>query len=130
MAEVKIYTTSVCPFCIAVKSLLNTLDVTFSEIRLDRDPALRLRLAEENNGWRTVPMVFVGDQMIGGFSEVKALHKDGRLLPLLGVLLVILNLLLQFYPGPGSGWFVDSNVLLHIGVITSIIGLLLVRALT
>lgn len=52
------------------------------------------------------------------------------LLPLFGVLLVILNLLLQFYPGPGSGWFVDSNILLHIGVITSIIGLLLVRALT
>jgi hypothetical protein len=52
------------------------------------------------------------------------------LLPLLGVLLVILNLLLQFYPGPGSGWFVDSNILLHIGVIISIIGLLLVRALT
>jgi hypothetical protein len=52
------------------------------------------------------------------------------LLPLLGVLLVILNLLLQFYPGPGSGWFVDSNILLHIGVIMSIIGLLLVRALT
>ena len=52
------------------------------------------------------------------------------LLPLLGVLLVILNLLLQIYPGPGSGWFVDSNLLLHIGVIMSIIGLLLVRALT
>lgn len=52
------------------------------------------------------------------------------LLPLLGILLVILNLLLQIYPGPGSGWFVDSNFLLHIGVIMSIIGLLLVRALT
>ncbi len=52
------------------------------------------------------------------------------LLPIVGVLLVVLNLLLQFYPGPGSGWFVDSNILLHIGVITSIIGLLLVRALT
>ncbi|MBE2223653.1 MAG: hypothetical protein IAF02_19080 [Anaerolineae bacterium] len=52
------------------------------------------------------------------------------LLPLIGVLLVILNLLLQIYPGPGSGWFVDSNFLLHIGVIMSIIGLLLVRALT
>ena len=52
------------------------------------------------------------------------------LLPLVGVLLVILNLLLQFYPGSGSGWFVDSNFLLHIGVITSILGLLLVRALT
>lgn len=52
------------------------------------------------------------------------------ILPLLGVALVIINLLLQFYPGPGSGWFVDSNFLLHIGVIMSVIGLLLVRALT
>ena len=52
------------------------------------------------------------------------------LLPIIGVLLVILNLLLQFYPGPGSGWFVDSNLLLHIGMITSVIGLLLVRALS
>ncbi len=52
------------------------------------------------------------------------------LLPLIGVFLVILNLLLQIYPGPGSGWFVDSNFLLHIGVIMSIIGLLLVRALS
>lgn len=52
------------------------------------------------------------------------------LLPLAGVGLVILNLLLQIFPGPGSGWFVDSNLLLHIGVIMSVIGLLLVRALT
>jgi hypothetical protein len=52
------------------------------------------------------------------------------LLPLAGVLLVMLNLLLQFYPGPGSGWLVDSNLFLHVGVIMSILGLLLVRALT
>ena len=52
------------------------------------------------------------------------------ILPLLGVFLVILNLLLQIFPGPGSGWFVDSNLLLHLGVIISIIGLLLIRALT
>lgn len=52
------------------------------------------------------------------------------LLPMVGVALVILNLVLQIFPGPGSGWFVDSNLLLHIGVIMSIIGLLLVRALT
>ena len=51
-------------------------------------------------------------------------------LPLLGVGLVVLNLLLQIFPGPGSGWFVDSNLLLHLGVIISIIGLLLVRALS
>lgn len=52
------------------------------------------------------------------------------LLPLLGVGLVIINLLLQIFPGPGSGWLVDSNLFLHLGVIVSVIGLLLVRALT
>ncbi len=50
------------------------------------------------------------------------------LVPLLGVVLIIINLVLQFYPGPGSNWFVDSNILLHIGIITSVIGLLVVRA--
>ena len=52
------------------------------------------------------------------------------LLPLGGVVLIVLNLLLQIYPGPGSGWFVDSNLLLHLGVIAGLVGMLLVRALS
>ncbi|MCP4425586.1 MAG: hypothetical protein GY803_13915 [Chloroflexi bacterium] len=51
------------------------------------------------------------------------------LLPLVGLGLIIINLILQIVPGPGSGWFVDSNLLLHIGLITSLIGILLIRAL-
>lgn len=52
------------------------------------------------------------------------------LLPLAGVVLIILNLLLQIYPGPGSSWFVDSNLLLHLGMIMGLIGVLLVRVLS
>ncbi|RMG92727.1 MAG: hypothetical protein D6706_16340 [Chloroflexi bacterium] len=52
------------------------------------------------------------------------------LLPLVGLGLIFLNLLLQIFPGPGSGWFVDSNLLLHLGLIVSLIGILLIRALT
>jgi H+/Cl- antiporter ClcA len=52
------------------------------------------------------------------------------LLPLAGILLIVLNFLLQIYPGPGSGWFVDSNALLHLGVIFGLVGMLLVRALS
>ncbi len=55
--------------------------------------------------------------------------KRPGLLPLLGVLLIVLDLLLQIFPGPGSGWFVDSNIVMHIGIIMAIIGLLLARAL-
>lgn len=52
------------------------------------------------------------------------------LLPLLGVLLIAFNLLLQVYPGPGSGWFVDSNLLLHLGIIVGLVGMLLIRPLS
>jgi hypothetical protein len=38
-------------------------------------------------------------------------------------------LLLQIFPGPGSGWFVDSNILMHVGAIMGILGILLARAL-
>ncbi len=84
MTGVTIYSTAVCPFCIATKRLFDNLGIEFSEVRLDRDPALRVRLAEENNGWRTVPMIFVGDRFIGGFDEARSLHKEGKLLPMAG----------------------------------------------
>lgn len=50
-------------------------------------------------------------------------------LPLLGIVLVILDLVLQIFPGPGSGWFVDSNLLMHLGIVVGIFGVLLAKAL-
>jgi hypothetical protein len=49
-------------------------------------------------------------------------------LPLTALLLILFNLLLQIFPGPGF-WLVDSNLFLHIGLIMALIGLLLIRAL-
>ncbi|MCA9898342.1 MAG: hypothetical protein KC433_09135 [Anaerolineales bacterium] len=54
-------------------------------------------------------------------------NKYPGLLPLVGLGLIILNLVLQFFPG---NWFVDGNLLLHVGIILSLIGLLLIRPLT
>jgi len=82
MADVKIYTSRICPYCTSAKSLFKTLGVTFQEIGLDADPDLRARLSAENNGWRTVPMIFVGDKFLGGFDDVNALHREGKLMPL------------------------------------------------
>jgi hypothetical protein len=48
---------------------------------------------------------------------------------LIGLGLIILNLILQIMPGPGGGWIVDSNLFLHLGLVVSLIGLLLVRVL-
>ncbi len=53
------------------------------------------------------------------------LEKRPGFLPLLGAFLILINLLLQFVPGPGI-WLTDSNLLLHLGLILGIVGLLLV----
>jgi hypothetical protein len=55
------------------------------------------------------------------------LSKYPGLLPLVGLGLIIFNLILQIFPG---SWFVDRHILLHIGLIISLIGLLLIRPLT
>lgn len=46
--------------------------------------------------------------------------------PLLGLLLIVLNFFLQIFPGPGV-WLVDTHLFLHLGLITTVIGLLLVN---
>ena len=55
------------------------------------------------------------------------LSKYPGLLPLVGLVLIILNLILQLFPG---SWFVDRHILLHLGLIISLLGLLLIRPLT
>lgn len=82
MADVRIYTTPVCPYCVRAKSLFTRLGVAFEEIDLSRDEALRARLSAEHN-WRTVPMIFVGDHFVGGYDDLNELHRAGKLTPLL-----------------------------------------------
>jgi glutaredoxin 3 len=83
MKPVRIYTTSICPYCDSAKRLFKSLGVPFEEISLDGRHEERQRLSEANAGWRTVPMIFVGDKFMGGFTDVKAVHDRGELLPLI-----------------------------------------------
>ena len=55
------------------------------------------------------------------------LAKRKGLLPLAGVLLVVFNAVIQFYPG--GGWLVETNLMLHIGLVLAIIGIMLAWAL-
>ena len=67
------------------------------------------------------------DQLINALTEWvnRSLEKRPGLLPLLGVVLIVVNLVLQFVPGPGT-WIADSNLFLHVGLLVSIIGILLI----
>jgi glutaredoxin 3 len=65
---------------VQAKRLLTQLKVPYEEISLEDKPELRRKLSEENNGYRTVPMIFIDGKFIGGYMELAALHKQGKLI--------------------------------------------------
>jgi glutaredoxin 3 len=83
MTPVKIYTTHVCPYCIAAKRLLKARGVAFEEVDVTGDVAQREWLVH-TTGRRTVPQIFIGDEAIGGYDDLSALDKSGRLATMLG----------------------------------------------
>lgn len=80
---VEIYTTPICPYCHAAKRLLARKGVSYREIDVSRDPALRQAMIQRANGRRTVPQIFVGTTHVGGSDDLHALDHAGRLDPLL-----------------------------------------------
>jgi glutaredoxin 3 len=79
MAEVIIYSTTVCPYCIRAKQLLERKGFEYKEINLSKeDPQVRLDLMQRTNH-RTVPQIFINDQFIGGFDQLYALDREGKL---------------------------------------------------
>ena len=83
MADVTIYTTPFCPYCVAAKQLLDRKGQSFEEIDVARDPDLRTEMMARAGGRRTVPQIFVGAQHLGGFDDVAALDRRGELDPIL-----------------------------------------------
>ena len=82
MANVIIYTSDNCSYCLHAKQLLDNKHVTYTEIRVDLDAAKRDEMVRLS-GRRTVPQIFINDQSIGGFDDLAALAKEGKLDPLL-----------------------------------------------
>ena len=79
MANVTIYSTTVCPYCIRAKQLLQRKGVEYKEINLSNEaPEVRTELMQRTNH-RTVPQIFIKDQFIGGFDQLYALERDGKL---------------------------------------------------
>ncbi|WBU59775.1 glutaredoxin 3 [Paracoccus albus] len=83
MADVEIYTTPTCPFCLAAKRLLDSKGVAFREIDVSKDPADREAMMQRANGKRSVPQIFIGDRHVGGSDDLHELDRNGKLDPLL-----------------------------------------------
>ncbi|MBN8543286.1 MAG: glutaredoxin 3 [Alphaproteobacteria bacterium] len=82
MANVVIYTTTYCPYCVRAKDLLKRKGQTYTEINAE-DDKVREEMVAKAGGRRTVPQIFIGDTHVGGFDDLYALDKDGKLDPLL-----------------------------------------------
>jgi len=73
------YTTAMCPFCIRAERLLAARGVaSIDKLRVDLNPALRSEMIHRT-GRHTVPQIFFGDTHIGGFEELAALDREGKL---------------------------------------------------
>jgi glutaredoxin 3 len=82
MARVVIYTTTICPYCVRAKMLLQKKGVAYEEINVSSDHEMRLKLVEMTRQ-RTVPQIFINDRHIGGCDDLYALERQGALDPLL-----------------------------------------------
>lgn len=83
MQPVEIYTSPLCGYCHAAKRLLQQKGVTFSEIDVLSNPDRKPEMIQRAQGRRTVPQIFIGDMHVGGYDDLYALDRAGKLNPLL-----------------------------------------------
>ena len=77
MKKVTIYSAEVCPWCVRAKRLMDANSIKYDEIKLEFDSKEFDELVERTK-IQTVPQIFFGDDLIGGFEELKSLIDDGK----------------------------------------------------
>jgi glutaredoxin 3 len=83
MADVVMYCTASCPYCVMAERLLKARGVDdIRKVRVDLDPSQRVSMMERT-GRRTVPQIYIDEFHVGGFDDLSDLDRAGRLVPLL-----------------------------------------------
>jgi glutaredoxin 3 len=83
MAEVMMYSTAVCPYCVRAEQLLRAKGVAeIAKVRVDLEPARRMEMMQKT-GRRTVPQIYIGSVHVGGYDDLVVLDRAGKLQPLL-----------------------------------------------
>lgn len=77
-ATIKMYKKNPCPYCDRAKTFLDNKGWKYEVIDLTEKPE-ELEALKNKTGWRTVPMIFINENLIGGYSDMKTLEDDGKL---------------------------------------------------
>ncbi|WP_071675870.1 glutaredoxin 3 [Nioella nitratireducens] len=83
MQAIEIYTSPLCGYCHAAKRMLADKGVSFTEYDVARAPDKRQEMLSRANGRHTVPQIFIGETHVGGYDDMAALERSGKLDPLL-----------------------------------------------
>lgn len=79
MAKIIMYCTEVCPYCVRAEQLLQRKGIKdIEKIRIDLQPELRDEMTQKT-GRRTVPQIYINDEHVGGFDDMAALDRAGKL---------------------------------------------------
>jgi len=78
MPKIIIYTAHRCGYCVMAKRLLDSKNVTYTEINVDEQAGMREEMMTKTRR-RTVPQIYIGDFHVGGFDDLNALNQAGKL---------------------------------------------------
>ena len=77
-ANVTMYSTRFCPYCMRARGLLDSKQVSYTDIGVDGKPELRREMTERS-GRYTVPQIWIGEHHVGGYDDLALLERQGRL---------------------------------------------------
>lgn len=78
MANVIVYSSAHCPYCVMAKQLLERKGIKYEEIRVDLEPGRREEMMQKSRQ-RTVPQIFINNKAIGGYTDLVAIDRAKQL---------------------------------------------------
>jgi glutaredoxin 3 len=68
--KVTVYTMDYCPYCERAKALLKQRGIAFEEVRVPEDDDAQWEALEKKSGMKTMPQIWAGSRLIGGYNEL------------------------------------------------------------
>ena len=78
-ADIIVYLTQSCPYCVRAKSLLNSKEINYTEIDVGAQPELQNEMIQKSSGVTSVPQIFIDETHVGGCDALFAAESAGKL---------------------------------------------------